>query len=198
MLYRPRDAAQQLGIAPSTLRLWSAHFANQLSNSAKKIAATGGLAAQRRYTDADLQLFSQIKQWLGQGLTYDEVKRRLHPPPATSSVGRAAPARERRSALPMRGRPADVDEGESTALSEIQLSVEGLKETLEAKDKTIAALRESLGFLDVYLHTIKEERDDVRKRLQQMEEQLEEQRAMARELERQLLKPWWKRLLGLP
>ncbi len=197
MLYRPRDAAQQLGIAPSTLRLWSAHFANQLSNSARRVATTGGLVAQRRYTEDDLRFFSQIKQWLGQGLTYEEVKRRLRPPAAMAAV-RAAPAREHRSTPPVRGSLTEEEEEKSTPVSEIQLSVAGLKETIEAKDKTIAALRESLGFLDVYLHAIKEERDDARERLRQMEIQLEEQRAMARELERQLLKPWWKRVLGLP
>ncbi len=193
--YRPQEAAQRLGIASSTLRLWSSQFANELSNSARKVASRDGEPiAQRRYTDEDLRLLAQVKELLAQGLTYEEVKRRLRPP-----VVERAP-RERPAAAQPRHELLDRDEAAPAAAfsEEVQLSIAGLKEALAAKDKTIAALKESLGFLDVYLHALKEERDDAKEQIRQTSHLLEEQRALVRELERQLMKPWWRRLAGLP
>jgi len=193
--YRPQEAAQRLGIASSTLRLWSSQFANELSNSARKVASRDGEPiAQRRYTDEDLRVLAQVKELLAQGLTYEEVKRRLRPP-----VVERAP-RERPVAAHPRQEVLDRNETAPAAAfsEEVQLSIAGLKEALAAKDKTIAALKESLGFLDVYLHALKEERDDAKEQIRQTSHLLEEQRALVRELERQLTKPWWRRLAGLP
>src|SRR5919205_3905417 len=73
-LYRPREAAAQLGIAPTTLRLWSTRFAALLRPSARKEEGGG---AHRRYTAADLRVLSRAKPLLADGLTYAEVQRRL-------------------------------------------------------------------------------------------------------------------------
>lgn len=198
MQYRPQDAAQRLGIASSTLRLWSAHFANELSDVARKVAPGGaGPTAQRRYTDEDIRVLAQVKQLLGQGLTYEEVKRRLRPP----APERPTAARDRYPSQALRQRLPEPDLALAPPAAfpeELHLSMAGLKEALEAKDKTIAALKESLGFLDVYLHALKEERDDARRRVRELEQELDEQREVIRELERQLLKPWWKRVMGVP
>jgi len=197
MQHRPQEAAQRLGIAPSTLRLWSTHFANELSDLARKVDPGGGSIAQRRYTDEDIRVLSQVKQLLGQGLTYDEVKRRLRP----AAVERVVPPKEKNVFQAQRSRleePHPEVAYKTTVVSdEYQLSIAGLKEALEAKDKTISALKDSLGFLDVYLHALKEERDDARRRVKEIEQELSEQREVVRELERQLMKPWWKRMLGV-
>lgn len=199
MQHRPQEAAQRLGIASSTLRLWSTHFVNELSDVARKVDPSGGgSTAQRRYTDDDIRVLAQVKQFLGQGLTYEEVKRRLRPP----SVERTRTSKERpplHSQQPrLQGPNPEMDMAVTAVSEEFQLSIAGLKEALAAKDKTIAALKESLGFLDVYLHALKEERDDARRRVREIEQELGEQREVIRELERQLLKPWWKRMLGAP
>jgi len=150
--------------------------------------------AQRRYTDEDLRVLAQVKELLAQGLTYEEAKRRLRPP-----VVERAPRERPLAAQPRQG-VSRQDEAAPTAgfSEEVRLSIAGLKEALAAKDKTIAALKESLGFLDVYLHALKAERDDAKEQVRQAGHQLEEHRALLRELERQLVKPWWKRLMGLP
>ncbi|MGN6362159.1 MAG: MerR family transcriptional regulator [Thermomicrobiales bacterium] len=75
-LYRPREAAAQLGIAPTTLRLWSTQFATLLSTSARKEEGSRA-AAHRRYTADDVRLLSRVKHLLADGLTYAEVQRRL-------------------------------------------------------------------------------------------------------------------------
>ncbi|MGI5837825.1 MAG: MerR family transcriptional regulator [Chloroflexota bacterium] len=209
MQYRPQEAAQRLGIASSTLRLWSTHFASELSEIARKVDPSGaGPIAQRRYTDDDIRVLSQVKQLLGQGLTYEEVKRRLRPPTIERanrdhylSAERPSRAREQYAISPHRAIPhesrMEMETPVTAVPEEIHLSITGLKEALDAKDKTISALKESLGFLDVYLHALKEERDDARRRVRELEQELDEQREIVRELERQLLKPWWKRMLGV-
>ena len=179
MNYRPREMAERLGISASTLRLWSNQFADVLSNYATK-APTGDRtpAAQRRYTDDDLRTLLRAKALLAQGLTYEETKRRLSqdPPPqqAPPLSDKAAPPEE---ALP---------------------SLQALRETIEAKDKTIAALRDSLAFLDVYLFALRQEREDAKQNIHRLEREVAELRARADALTRELQKPWWKRLLGLP
>jgi DNA-binding transcriptional MerR regulator len=168
MLYRPREIASKLGIAPSTLRLWSVQFARQLSDQARKASAeNSGPWAQRRYTEEDLELLLQVKSLMAQGLTYDEVKRRLAKP----SLPAATPRKE-------------VNDGiGSVALTvDPSVSLSALQELLKAKDKTIATLKESLSFLDTYLQAVRQERDDARERVLQLEKEL-------RELQAQLQRP---------
>lgn len=82
MVLKPQDVARDLGISPSTLRLWSSRFADLLGDQARKLSADGTAStAQRRYTDADVAMFMQAKDLLAQGLTYDDVRQRLGAPP---------------------------------------------------------------------------------------------------------------------
>jgi DNA-binding transcriptional MerR regulator len=185
-VYRPQDVAEKLGIAPSTLRLWSQHFANQLSNAARKAPSEGGSSpAQRRYTDEDVRALSQVKTLLSQGQTYDEVKRKLRGEAAQQEATQSTVAAQSVASAAM-------------FTAEAQLSLLALKETLSAKDKTIGALKESLTFMDAYLHAIREEREDARGKTQLLGKELDKLRVQNRELMDKLSKPWWKSLLGLP
>ncbi|MGE5619978.1 MAG: MerR family transcriptional regulator [Sphingomonadaceae bacterium] len=164
MLYRPQDIAAKLGIAPSTLRLWSARFAGQLSDAARK--SPNGLAmpaAQRRYTDDDLEVLLKVKSLLGQGHTYQEVEHRLRalPPPTSGRPSVDAPL------------PAEASHETSTS------EYTQLQEALKARDKTIAALKESLQFMDAYLQAARMEREEARERARKLEKELEEIRAQA-------------------
>lgn len=84
-MYRPKEIAERLSVSPATLRHWSNEFADFLSPAAQKQITGQGTSAQRRYTDEDLTLFHQAKQFLGDGNTYEEVRRRLpeDPPDVT-------------------------------------------------------------------------------------------------------------------
>lgn len=73
---RPREVAARLGIAPATLRLWSNQFADLLSPPAQTPRA-GGSRQHRRYSAIDVERLSLVKDFLGQGLTYAEARRRL-------------------------------------------------------------------------------------------------------------------------
>jgi DNA-binding MurR/RpiR family transcriptional regulator len=88
VLYRPREAAAQLGIAPTTLRHWSTQFAALLSSSARK-AGGGSVTAHRRYTTGDVRLLARAKRLLADGLTYAEVQRRLREEPDETAVNGA-------------------------------------------------------------------------------------------------------------
>ena len=185
-MYRPKDVAEKLRIAPSTLRIWSQHFANQLSNAARKAPSDGaGPAAQRRYTDADVHTLSQAKAMLTQGLTYDEVKRQMRDDTEQQTTSTPAVANQ--------ASPTQVVFSE-----EAQSSLIAMKEALSAKDKTVVALKESLAFMDAYLQAIRDEREEARERTHQLEKEMDKLRAQNRDLTEKLTKRWWKILMGLP
>ncbi len=182
MVYRPLEVAQRLGISPSTLRLWSNHFAPLLSAQARKAPiGAAAPAAQRRYTDQDVDLLTRARDLLSQGLTYEETNRTLRKAESLPS----AAACERPS-KPEAGYP----------LPDIDLS-QSLREALEAKDKTITALKESLAFMDVYLRTVLQEREDARSRERLLQQQMDRLQQQPHEPDLPLPRPWWKRLLAI-
>jgi DNA-binding MurR/RpiR family transcriptional regulator len=75
-LLRPRSVALQLGIAPTTLRLWSNQYAAFLSTSARKENGEDG-SAHRRYTSGDVQVLARAKALIDSGLTHEEARQRL-------------------------------------------------------------------------------------------------------------------------
>ena len=182
MLYRPREIASELGIAPSTLRLWSVQFGKELSDPARKASVENSAPwAQRRYTEEDLEILLRVKSMLVQGLTYDEVKRRLH----RESLPAAAPRREVEGDRVARALPEDAAS-----------SLASLNETLKAKDKTIATLKESLGFMDAYLRAVRQERDEARERALLVEKELSELQAHFRRPSSPGTKSWLKQVIG--
>ena len=65
-LMPPNDAARTLGISPSTLRRWSAEFADLLSDTAGRPQhSPQGEPAHRRYTAADVLLLGQVGDFCG-------------------------------------------------------------------------------------------------------------------------------------
>jgi len=182
MLYRPGEVASQLGIAGSTLRLWSVRFAEELSEQASKASAeSSGQWAQRRYTEEDLELLSKVKSLLAQGLTYQEVKRQLR---ASSRPPTTAPPRR-----PDAARPDPLPDG-------LEIRMAALQEEIRAKDKTIAALKESLAFLDTYLQTVRRERDDARERIMELESELQELREKVSRPVGSGAKSWLKQVIS--
>lgn len=183
MPYRPLEIAQRLGISSSTLRLWSNQFAPLLSEQARKEATdNGGPAAQRRYIDKDLHLLASAKELLDRGLTYEEARARLNQ--ATNPNPDDAPH-------PNTPPSSHSDQGD------VQLS-RALAEAIEAKDRTIAALKESLAFMDVYLQTLLQEREDARARERHLQQQLDRLQHEPAHDPADFGRPWWKRLLALP
>jgi len=73
----PGDVAKELGISTSTLRRWAKEFHPYLSEMAGKSGADAAATAHRRYTEADVDFLAEVKHLLQQGMTYDQVIRRM-------------------------------------------------------------------------------------------------------------------------
>lgn len=75
ILSRPGEVAKTLGIASSTLRSWSRAFADYLTIPAR----SRGLEdhSHRRYSNPDILLLARLKELLGEGMTFEEVRRQL-------------------------------------------------------------------------------------------------------------------------
>ncbi len=188
--YRPQEIAEKLGIAPSTLRLWSTRFANLLSNSARKDPETNpGPWAQRRYIDSDLEALLQVKALLGQGLTYEDARRRLLPPARNSGtqLREQPPARVGTQPAPAPTAPFPASASHP---------ITAMQEALAAKDKTIDALKESLEFLNAYLQAIRQEREDTRERVRDLEKELRELQLLAEKRSHPGEGSWVRRILG--
>jgi DNA-binding transcriptional MerR regulator len=87
-LYSPKDAAQRLDIASSTLRLWASRFATYLSNSANPIPGPSGRVGKRTYNTQDIETLARVKSLLTGGLTFDATSTAL----LTSDVSETLPA----------------------------------------------------------------------------------------------------------
>lgn len=73
LLYTPKQAAQELNIASSTLRLWAAKFSSVLSSHANPPKAPSGRASRRSYNDQDLRTLARAKELLGDNLAFAQV-----------------------------------------------------------------------------------------------------------------------------
>jgi len=77
-LYHPREVAEALGLAPSTLRIYAARFQDLLSPDARPARPDDGRRARhRRYTSDDVVVLQRAKALLDAGLTYDAVSRQI-------------------------------------------------------------------------------------------------------------------------
>lgn len=79
-LYRAGEVATQLGIPPSTLRLYSVRFAGWLSAGAASPGAVGGRKGHRNYTEGDVVVLGRVKALLSRGRTVAEAQAALGPP----------------------------------------------------------------------------------------------------------------------
>lgn len=77
---RPAEVATRIGLAPSTLRLYSVRFAALLSpGAANPPPSADGRPGHRTYTRADVAVLQRAKALLDDGLTYDEALAALAP-----------------------------------------------------------------------------------------------------------------------
>ena len=214
MLYRPREVAARLAIAPVTLRLWSSRFAAALSSSARPARTNRGYPAQRRYTEADLQALLCVRDLLKQGLTYDQIQPRLQ----------EALVAERTTGEPGCEGPGDVfarhgDDGSATEatgtggdcslaadcavdltaweqLEQARDRIASLTRALETRDQTIAALTRALSDRVRQVRALQWERDDTLLKVRQLRQQVDDLMAELHFLNQDLSRPWWERLFG--
>jgi DNA-binding transcriptional MerR regulator len=76
ILRSPRVTARELGVSPATLRRWSEEFKEFLSDEATAVHGR----SHRRYRDTDLTVLEQVKEFLNNGLTYEQVRQKFNEP----------------------------------------------------------------------------------------------------------------------
>lgn len=116
MYYRPKAAAQIIGIGESTLRAWSHEFADLLSPGARP-----GTAA-RRYSDQDLALLKHARVLLDRGLTFDQAGAQLQ-----RELGGLATSLH--------------FIGDAQRVADLEATIEALDQVIAAKDDLILVLR---------------------------------------------------------
>lgn len=186
--YRPKQVADQLGISPATLRLWSNKFESLLSPAAQRATTETGTSAQRRYSDQDVRFFTRAKQLLGEGKTYEETltiltEEGVPDPSILSEPTDAEPDSD-----------SDNTDGTSNALalsSQAQMAILSMREALSAKDETIEALRSTISANERHVEDLRAENERLREQIKEWEE---ETLALPEPTEPQ---PWWKRILGI-
>lgn len=117
----PGEAARRLGIAASTLRIYSVKLGGALSASANRLEGVGA----RRYEESDLRVLGRAKELLGRGMTYGRVLDELRP------AGRVVSRWEGEGATGRRGR--------QNSLATLAQLLEPLKVTLEAANAATQA-----------------------------------------------------------
>jgi DNA-binding transcriptional MerR regulator len=174
--------AGELGIAPSTLRLWSTTFPEFLSAAATK---RDGARAQRRYDDEDRRVLRRIGELLARERAgdYEQVTRLLL----------EGGFRQRGDA------PADGEAPRAAKAGTIHHLGEMLRRaerTIGAKDDTIAALEFTIRRQEQKIAELEQlrKRDDefIERLTRQVKELLEERLHPPPKPDR----AWWERLLG--
>ena len=185
--YRPKAVADQLGISPATLRLWSNKFESLLSPAAQRATTETGTSAQRRYNDHDVRFFTRAKQLLGDGKTYEET--------LTILTDEGVPDPEILAGTPKdEGDTDNGNEEHSNALvvnSQATMAILAMREALSAKDETIEALRSTVSANERHAEDLRAENERLREQLHQWEE---DALALPESTGQQ---PWWKRILGI-
>lgn len=190
-LRRPKEVAGDLGIAPSTLRLWSTEFAEFLSPAAAK---RDGARRQRRYEEEDRRVLRRVGDVLARegARDYDQVRRRLLEegfrqrevgPPSGRSAPRADDEAVIRALEEALGRAEQTLAARNEAIAVRDEAIAGLERTVERQQRTIARLEEARA------------RDqDYMERLGRRVSELGDE---CRRLRAELARPWWERLRGV-
>jgi DNA-binding transcriptional MerR regulator len=128
---RPGEAAEAIGIKPSTLRVYVQRFGELLSDDANAGERDGG----RLYTERDVDTLRRARELIARGLTYERALAEL----------RGGPSR----------RPRQVAGGESNpvtlGLQALEQAVDAWRQLAEERADEIAQLRAELRRLQEML-----------------------------------------------
>jgi DNA-binding transcriptional MerR regulator len=148
----PQEVARQLDISPATLRRWSDEFADQLSAEAR---STQG-KSHRRYSEADLEALQAVKNMMGAGMTYEQVRQHL------SSHAPATDGEETALINPERV---------GTSMAFLSTAIENITESHRSVLNSQQANRELMGVVIQDNFNLKEENTRLRERMLEIERQ---------------------------
>jgi len=155
-LRTPQEVASRLDISPSTLRRWSEEFADFISEQASSPPGKG----HRRYAEQDVETLLAVKEFMSDGLTYEQVRQRLeHPRETHTSTALLS--------------PEDVSMAAMAYLSE---TIDELRQGQMSVLNSQAANRELMGVLIQDNFNLKEENTRLRERSLEIERRMGQQR----------------------
>lgn len=163
----PGEVAKELGISTSTLRRWAKEFSPYLSSTAGKPGKTGaGAATHRRYTQADVDILTQVKPLLDQGMTYGQAMRHLE----GETPSAKAEEQQRGEAYPI---VPSEGEMEAPVLGRgfvvVADALRNIGENQEAIQNSLQVNRNLLGVLIQDNFNLKEENAKLRERVLKLE-----------------------------
>lgn len=171
--------AKTLAISPATLRQWSNEFSDFLSESARQTLTEAGTHAQRRYTEADIQVLQRAKSLLAGDLTYSEVRAKLAEPPAETGDS---------DTVSEPSAPAEPPDSETASaplaiIEQYRLSIASMQQTIEAQAAHVETLKEALDRAEARAAKSEQDATELRRAL------LDQLQRPAPERQP---RPWWK------
>jgi DNA-binding transcriptional MerR regulator len=180
-LRQPGDVARELDISTSTLRRWAKEFHPYLSRMAgRPDSMGGGVGTHRRYTDEDLELLMRVKVLLDQGLTYDQVVRRLKSEGAPASMEEQS----REDAYPILAPEKQMDSQTlGPSLVVVADALRNINDNQQALQNSLQVNRNLLGVLIQDNFNLKEENSKLRDRVLKLEQGLSDMKRESEEKE---------------
>ena len=161
-MYRIGQVAAQLDISPSTLRRWSEHFVDWLSEEATNPEQLeNGRYAPRIYTDEDLEVLHTIQQLSQTGLTDEEIEEHLENSSEESTGTLAVRDQESTEVFMTR-----------TAAAALGQALHQLSDTQQALLNSQQSHRDLLNVVINDAISLKKENERLRKRLRMLEEEM--------------------------
>jgi DNA-binding transcriptional MerR regulator len=133
--FRPGEAAEAIGIKPSTLRVYVQRFGELLGDDANTGERDGG----RLYTERDVETLRRARDLIARGLTYERALAELAGPARRARRGAAGPD--------ARAEPNPVTVG----LQALEQAVDAWRQLAEERADEIAQLRVELRRLQEML-----------------------------------------------
>jgi DNA-binding transcriptional MerR regulator len=148
-----QEVASRLDVSPSTLRRWSDEFMEFLSKDASSLSGK----AQQRYAEQDIERLLMVKDYMSDGLTYEQVRLQLREEfeiPANSTL------------------ITSDDAASSTIIGYISETVENVRQGQLSVLNSQAANRELMGVVIQDNFNLKEENNRLRARMLELERQI--------------------------
>ena len=178
---KPSEVSRRLDVSPSTLRRWSAQFAEFLSEQASDTERSDGSGyAHRRYSDEDMAVLGVIKDLLSNGQSYDQIRERL----ALLSDQELLPV------------PVTEESSTGAPLQVVSFLSDAMHSVADGQQLLLNSQQANRNMLQVALQdnfNLKEENARMRERMMRLEQELSENRRRE-EARREMLERRMERL----